>query len=77
MEFIWEFTKADIPDSPLILPKHLKKRGISWSAALKIPIQPYSPEENSGGLNKIMTAGIPRQRESGRMYGQKKLTAVI
>ena len=71
------YTKADIPDSPLILPKHLKKRGISWSAALKIPIQPYSPEENSGGLNKIMTAGIPRQRESGRMYGQKKLTAVI
>lgn len=55
----------------------LKKRGISWSAALKIPIRPYSPEENSGGLNKIMTAGIPRQRESGRMYGQKKLTAVI
>ena len=27
MEFIWEFTKADIPDSPLILPKHLKKTG--------------------------------------------------
>ena len=52
MEFIWEFTKADIPDSPLILPKHLKKRGISWSAALKIPIQPYSPEEKQRWLKQ-------------------------
>ena len=71
MEFIWGVHEGGYTRFTFDITEALKKRGISWSAALKIPIRPYSPEENSGGLNKIMTAGIPRQRNLEGCMGRR------